>query len=128
MLAFSALTERDIQSVFDLLLTMENRMRHRRRYQPALPQYERLLLVWDVKVLAALARDELGGGFSGGFARQGAAKCREVLEQTLDVLADVQCPGEQYAYRLQAAKGGGGGVHVACEAAPPPQLAARDEL
>jgi hypothetical protein len=114
VLAFTALTQRDIQDVFALLLAMENRLRRRRQYQLALPQHERLPLRWDHQVLAALAQNKLGGGYSAGFARQGAAKCLEVLEQLLDDLALVECPDREHAYRLGVSNRHG----VMCECEP----------
>jgi hypothetical protein len=58
----------------------------------SMPLHERLQLDWDEGVTSELASREMLGGYSGGFARQGASKCTEVMEQVLDLLEHVECP------------------------------------
>ena len=111
VLAFTALAQADIAHIFELLFISENGVRARKRYQLALPQHERLPLRWDVKVTRALALNKQNGGYSGGFANQGAAKCVEVFEQLLDDLISMECPDNRYAYRLR----GTGSTHISIE-------------
>lgn len=117
VLAFSALTQRDLEAIFGLLLESQNQQRRRRHYQLALPRHERLLLQWDGAVLAALARDPRAGGYSGAFARHGAAKCLEVLEQALDELEAVQCGDDDHVYVLRAPAAPRQPLRISCKAA-----------
>lgn len=127
VLAFSALRQADIEAIFELLLMSENKQRRKRQFQLSLPQHERLLLRWDQRVLTALAQSPLTGGYSGAFARHGAAKCLEVLEQALDDLEGVECPDQHHEYMLQAPAKAGQPLHISCKAAAP-VLAGSSEL
>jgi hypothetical protein len=99
-------------------------MRENRKYAYSLPLYERLPLVWDESVTAELAAREMLGGYSGGYARQGASKCVEVVEQLLDLLEDAPCEQDSLEQQFRLRKGdshapsGSLDVEVVCEPAP----------
>lgn len=99
-IAFNAMAATDIERVFQQLLFLENRIREERRYRFSLPLHERLPIVWDRAVLTHLAQHGMVGGYSSGFARQGASKCGEVLEQVLDLFAEVPCEHVDSRFRL----------------------------
>lgn len=94
------MSHRDIEQVFQQLLHLENRQREERRFR-FLPLHERLPIAWDAAVLQHLAQHGMVGGYSSGFARQGASKCGEVLEQVFDLFADVPCDSADSRFRLR---------------------------
>lgn len=69
----------------------------------SMPLHDRLQLEWDEGVTSELASRQMLGGYSGGFARQGASKCTEAVEQMLDLLEAVQCPSDStwQTYRIR---------------------------
>lgn len=100
-IAYNAMSQRDIEHVFAQLLALENRQREERRYRFGAPLHERLPIAWDHNVLTHLAQHGMVGGYSSGFARQGASKCGEVLEQVFDLFADVPCETPDGRFRLR---------------------------
>jgi hypothetical protein len=113
-LAFGALSQDDIKAVFQLLLVSENALRAKiRQYQLALPRHERLRLLWDSSVVEALAESKMGGGYAAGYAKHGASKCLEVLEQLLDTLSETECPHDFDHYLLSRGRLTGS-IRVAC--------------
>lgn len=68
-----------------------------------MPLQYRLPLEWDEGVTSELASRQMLGGYSGGFARQGASKCNEAVEQMLDLLESVECPSDNIwqTYRIR---------------------------
>lgn len=77
--------------------------RSKNKYAYSMPLHDRLQLEWDEDVTSELASRQMLGGYSGGFARQGASKCTEAVEQMLDLLENVECPGESplQTYRIR---------------------------
>lgn len=100
-IAYNAMAQHDIEQVFAQLLALENRQREERRYRFSAPLHERLPIAWDRAVLTHLAQHGMVGGYSSGFARQGASKCGEVLEQVFDLFAEVPCEHIDSRFRLR---------------------------
>lgn len=99
------MAQRDIEQVFQQLLHLENRRREERRFRFTLPLHERLPITWDDSVLSHLAQHGMVGGYSSGFARQGASKCGEVLEQVFDLFGEVPCEDVNSRFRLAQPRG-----------------------
>ena len=84
-----------------VMLLLQDRLRNKFAY--SMPLHERLQLEWDADVTSELASRQMLGGYSGGFARQGASKCTEAVEQMIDLLETVECPSDStwQKYRIR---------------------------
>ena len=79
--------------------------RQKNSFAFSMPLHDRLQLEWDAEVTAELASRQMLGGYSGGFARQGASKCTEAVEQMIDLLETVECPSDSTWQKYRIRKG-----------------------